>query len=478
MKTVKISTEKPYQIIDGWGTSLCWWANAAGGWTMIGDSGKEKREELMELFFSREGLNFNICRYNIGGGDNPDEKRHMFHFRGIPCFRAASDSNFDRNADWRQTWVLKRANEIRKDDIINEVFVNSPPWWMTNSLCSSGNTEAGDENLDGSRYEEFIDFCAEVLEFLTNDLKIKTDYFVPMNEAASDYWAKGQRQEGNKVNQGQSQSKLLTAAYEKFKQRNLKIEITGTDETNPAIALKSYHMLNDEVKKKVLKKINYHRYSDDDAALEQLHQIAYQNDYANPEYKLWMDEVCYGDGKDDIELAKNLIIAINKDLNIAHANAWVIWQAMDTMSENIMNHCHWGLVEGMYQDKSNNELEGILDVESMGYESGDYLVTTQYYVMGHYSKYIKKGYSILKNDGEEFFCVSAISPDKNTVVVVLYNDAYQRKTVIVDLDGFTPIKATKIDSNNDKKWYRTVMTEDLKNILLEPKSISTLIFEK
>lgn len=478
MKIIKIDARNPQQTVDGWGTSLCWWANAAGGWTMKGKSGEEKREELMRLFFSEEGLDFNIVRYNIGGGDNPAEPQHMFHFRGMPCFKAAPDSAFDAQADWRQIWVLKRAHEMRKGDLITEAFVNSPPWWMTKSLCSSGNIHASEENLDRSRYGEFIEFCAGVLSYLQNDLGIKVQYFDPMNEPASDYWAKGQRQEGNKVNPGESQSRLLVLAYETIRERGLGIAITGTDETNPRVAVNSFHALSGDVKERVLAKINYHHYQVDNEALQELKQIAYPNGYDKPRYKLWMDEVCYGDGGDDFGLAQNLIAAIHRDLTIAHANGWVIWQAMDTMSENILNHCHWGLVEGMYQDRYNNELEGILDVSGMGFELGDYVITTQYYVMGHYSKYIKPGYFILENDGGEFYCVSAMSPDQSTVAVVLYNEEDQHKTVILNMEGFIPKSATKIVSSDEKKWDTEELRGHFTHIELGPKSIATLLYMK
>lgn len=476
MKLIKIDTGNPQQVIDGWGTSLCWWANAAGGWTMKGDGGKEKREELMQLFFTKEGLDLNIVRYNIGGGDNPDEKQHMFHFRGIPCYKAGPDSRFDKEADSRQLWVLKRANEIRNGDLINEVFVNSPPWWMTKSLCSSGNVRAGDENLDRSCYEEFVEYCADVLEYLQNEAKIRVDYFVPMNEGASAYWAKGQRQEGNKVNPGESQSMLLTAAYEKLRQRKLDIAITGTDETNPTTALNSYQMLSEEVRNKILGKINYHHYAEDEQALKQLRDIAYPNGYDRAKHKLWMDEVCFGDGNDDMDLAKNLIAAIDSDINTAHAAGWLVWQAMDTMSENIVNQCHWGFIEGMYQDKNNNELEGILDVSDMCFDRGDTVITTLYYVMGHYSRHIKQGYTILENDGEEFHCVSAVSPDQRIVIAVLYNDDDCSKAISLCLEGFIPKRAEKIVSNQSKKWDVTEITVNLTNVELEPKSITTLKF--
>src|SRR5579864_7310826 len=46
---------------EGWGTSLCWWANVVGGYA--------NRSTYASLAFSQ--LRFNIVRYNIGGGENP-----------------------------------------------------------------------------------------------------------------------------------------------------------------------------------------------------------------------------------------------------------------------------------------------------------------------------------------------------------------------------------------------------------------------
>ncbi|MCF0216158.1 MAG: hypothetical protein HUK21_06760, partial [Fibrobacteraceae bacterium] len=31
--TVVVDPGKKYQIFEGWGTSLCWWAELAGGWS-------------------------------------------------------------------------------------------------------------------------------------------------------------------------------------------------------------------------------------------------------------------------------------------------------------------------------------------------------------------------------------------------------------------------------------------------------------
>ena len=48
---------------QGWGTSLCWWANRIG-------YSEKLTNEAAKLFFSEDGLNMNIGRYNVGGGDD------------------------------------------------------------------------------------------------------------------------------------------------------------------------------------------------------------------------------------------------------------------------------------------------------------------------------------------------------------------------------------------------------------------------
>lgn len=67
-----VDTTNIKQEFDGWGTSLIWWAGQVGGydWKAAG-SDKEVREEIMELIYGADGLEYNIARYNIGGGENP-----------------------------------------------------------------------------------------------------------------------------------------------------------------------------------------------------------------------------------------------------------------------------------------------------------------------------------------------------------------------------------------------------------------------
>ncbi|MDZ7548860.1 glycoside hydrolase, partial [Clostridium perfringens] len=61
---VYIDPKINYQTIEGWGTSLAWWANVLGNW-----KDQSKIDEVTKKLFSQsEGLGLNAVRYNIGAG--------------------------------------------------------------------------------------------------------------------------------------------------------------------------------------------------------------------------------------------------------------------------------------------------------------------------------------------------------------------------------------------------------------------------
>ena len=163
---VFIDPTTQYQEIEGWGTSLAWWANMVGGWDMPGRTGREARQELMDLIFDTEkGLGINIVRYNIGGGDNPEHDHYRRIEGDIPGFKKYPDSPYDWDADANQIWVLKQAQRIQGDDLIVEAFSNSPPWYMTVSGCNSGHTDASKDNLRPEYYDAFAEYLVDVTEY-------------------------------------------------------------------------------------------------------------------------------------------------------------------------------------------------------------------------------------------------------------------------------------------------------------------------
>ena len=72
---VVVDPGKKYQVFEGWGTSLCWWAVKAGAWS------EANRSKLLGAIADPDtGLGYTIFRYNIG----PD-------FRGVQQFAPVVD---------------------------------------------------------------------------------------------------------------------------------------------------------------------------------------------------------------------------------------------------------------------------------------------------------------------------------------------------------------------------------------------------
>ncbi len=52
------------QTMEGWGTSLSWWAE------VMGQPGQQHYQQVMEMLFGDGGLRLNIARFNVGGGEH------------------------------------------------------------------------------------------------------------------------------------------------------------------------------------------------------------------------------------------------------------------------------------------------------------------------------------------------------------------------------------------------------------------------
>jgi hypothetical protein len=88
-------------VFDGWGTSLCWFANAVGRWP------DQPRVAIADLLFSSQGLGLTEVRYNIGGGEQPGHA-HMPAFRQMEGFQP-EPGKWNWSADPGQRWMLQAA---------------------------------------------------------------------------------------------------------------------------------------------------------------------------------------------------------------------------------------------------------------------------------------------------------------------------------------------------------------------------------
>src|SRR5690606_33773140 len=87
-KVIELNPNQMKKEWDGWGTALVWFGNVIGGW-----EDTEAKERLVDALFSEEGLNYNIARYNIGGGDDPNHEPYMRQGASMPGFSTGFDEN-------------------------------------------------------------------------------------------------------------------------------------------------------------------------------------------------------------------------------------------------------------------------------------------------------------------------------------------------------------------------------------------------
>ena len=191
--TVNIATIDPslqYQTVDGWGTSLAWWAKLVGEWKT------DAKDEIMDLTFDPvKGLGLNMVRYNIGGAKSPADK-NLRPGADVESYLLPDGKTYDWTKDEGQRWVLNEAKKrIAKDEFKAEAFSNSPPYFMTISNQSSGNVD-GKSNLKPEEYQNFADYLTTVVKHFNDEWGITFNTINPMNEPSTNYWKKGGNQEG------------------------------------------------------------------------------------------------------------------------------------------------------------------------------------------------------------------------------------------------------------------------------------------
>lgn len=96
--------------------------------------------------------------------------------------------NYDWDADKNQINVVKAAAKASGEDFIAEAFSNSPPYFMTVSGCSSGNTNSSKDNLRADSVNAFAAYMADVIEHWDKEGVFTFQSTDPMNEPYTSYW--------------------------------------------------------------------------------------------------------------------------------------------------------------------------------------------------------------------------------------------------------------------------------------------------
>ena len=440
-----ISPVSPRQTIEGWGVSLCWWANMCGKWS------DDKIDELVDWMVSPDGLNWNIFRYNIGGGDDPNwsncKKHHMGEGKGLRAemegFQDERNGAFHWERDAAQRKILLKIKEKRPDAIF-EAFSNSCPWWMTYSGCSAGNKDANKDNLRPEYYKDFANYLVEVCKHYKEEYGIEFRTLDPFNEPMTNYWYQSGSQEGCHFDFS-SQVAFIKVLAPILAKSGLKTTISASDETDIKIAVQGFKEYQKENATGYVSQWNSHTYSANNRDRSRFGSLA------RAEGKVvWMSET--GSGGNGIDGNLGLAQRLIDDVRYIAPDAWIDWQYMEE------NNDQWCLVNGSFANATYNKVKN-------------------FYVRQQVTRFIRQGYHIVYSS--DSCSLAALNPDGNELVVVLINpDAYKVHHL------YLPMACT---TGNISAW-RTSQTESLSpvhdfelkknnaiDVTLPEKSITTLV---
>lgn len=450
--------ESPFGEWDGWGTSLCWWAN------YLGYSEKLVDEVAKAIFNPGEGLGLNIVRYNIGGGDDPLHDHITRLDSAMPGYMNP-DGTYNWDADKNQMNVLKAAVREGVDNV--EAFSNSAPYFMTISGCSSGNEDASKDNLKPDMNEEFADYLTTVVEHLEKEEGIDIDSISPMNEPHTSYWgAMSPKQEGMHVEMGESQSEMIEALRKSMDEKGIDAILAATEETSINTAIESLAALSDEAKAAV-DRVNVHTYSGNKR--EELREAVKAAGKG-----FWMSEVdgtfTAGTNAGYMNAALGLAHRINIDVNQMMPTAWVVWQAIDS-------HKKSGTI---YETNSTDDrTTGFWGIAFANHDTEEITRTKKYYGFGQYTRYIREGDTIISNsDGGN--TLAAYNKNTGKIVIVASNTLAKSQTVTYDLSDFSEVAedVRVIRTSPNESWAEAEpLTTENKSLTvsLAPNSITTFV---
>ncbi|HEX5856595.1 MAG TPA: glycoside hydrolase [Microbacterium sp.] len=466
---VRITPNPSYEgpAFEGWGTSLVWFANATGAYP------EEVRQDLFDKVFGEEGLNLNIARYNIGGGNatdvpgylrpggavegwwNPDlaasdasgpiTSTYADRDRYAAAWDPESPASYDFDADATQRWWL----DALRDKITKwEAFSNSPPYFLTQSGFVSGGINSGTtEQLAPEDMDAFASYLVNVVEELEQTHDIDFDTLDPFNEPNTNYWSTtlgangwptpASRQEGAHI--GPARQDLMIKALQQrlgAAGTTTDVAISAMDETNPSTFVTNWNGWTPEAKSAV-SQLNVHTYGTGDRVVAR--DIAKSSDKP-----LWMSEVegnwdTSGQGFNQTNIDNGLGMAarVADDLRELEPTAWVLWQPVeDLYNMERVEKLNWGSVFIDFDCNAEGDSARRLAAGEAD-PSCKVLTNAKYNTLRNYTHHIRPGDHLIPTDNTQ--TTAAVDGDGSGATLVHINSATSARSLTIDLSRFADI---------------------------------------
>jgi O-glycosyl hydrolase len=454
---------------EGWGTSLVWFANATGNYPA------DVRQKLFDAVFGEDGLNLNIARYNIGGGNATDVPSYLRPGGAVPGFwnpelpatdakgaitstyadrdryKAAwnpdDPTHYDFSADSAQRWWI----DALKGKVTHwEAFSNSPPYFLTQSgFVSGGINNATSEQLATADMDKFAGYLTTVVDELEKEHGIQFDTIDPFNEPNTNYWStnipagqtwptSASRQEGAHIGP-QRQDEMVKALAARLADPDTTTDavISAMDETNPGIFATNWNAWSLESKNAV-DQLNVHTYGT--GGRQVVRDIAKAADKP-----LWMSEVegnwTPGTGFNPVDIGNGLGMAehIVGDLRELEPDAWVFWQPVeDLYNMEKVEKLNWGSVFIDFDCNAQGNSERRLK-DGDADPSCKVLTNEKFNTVRNFTHYIKPGDRLVASSNTQ--STAAIDADGTGATVVHVNTENADRTVEIDLNDFGTVPA-------------------------------------
>lgn len=388
-----VAPAQKLQINEGWGSSICWWGNKCGEWS------EATVNKMIDWLVSPSGLNMNVFRYNIGGGDDPEnahcEPHHMGKGKGLRAemegFQDGPGMPYLWERDAAQRRIMLKIKEKRPDAIF-EAFSNSAPWWMTYSGCCGGAVNANDNNLRPEYYEAFAHYLVDVCKHYKEEYGIEFRTLEPFNEPNTNYWPCSGSQEGCHFSP-EAQADFLKVLAPILKESGLNTVISASDETNVMTAVSTFNTLEKRGVKDLVGQWNTHTYSFNNSARSQYGVLG-----RSTGCKVWMSET--GSGGSGIDGNLKMAQRMFGDINYIMPSAWIDWQYHEEQGDQ------WCLVNCLYTQQQNLKR------------------LKSYYVRQNVTRYFLQGYSFIPVSNENV--LAAVNQTQDTLVISVINNTNEK----------------------------------------------------
>ena len=432
----EVNPQMVRQHFEGWGVSLCWWAGQCGKWD------DEKIDEIVTWLVSPEGLNYNIFRYNIGGGDDPlnrhCEPHHMGRGKGLRAemegFKDSIGDRYHWERDAAQRKIMLKIKEKRPDAIF-EAFSNSCPYYMTYSGCVAGHQDGGKDNLRPEYYEAFAHYLVDVCKHYKDEYGIEFKTLAPFNESASNYWHANGSQEGCHFDY-ESQARFIHVLDPILRASGLNTVISAADETSVGHAIGGLEYYVSTGADSCIGQWTTHTYGG-----SILEKVCFGKLARATGKHLWMSETGAGGNgiAGNLKLAQRLI----DDMRYIQPEAWIDWQYMEEANDQ------WCTIRGSFADQTYEKVKN-------------------FYVRQQCSRFIKQGYDIITTTYSQ--SLAAVSANRDLLVIVALNEDTAAKTHVINLSQFSQMPV-----GSNIRVYRTSKEENLsdasRSVSLDGKTI-------